>query len=510
MNAEAAAAPNPAAAAPPNLPPPAAPQQNGTNVRSPNTGPVARAGAAALSPSLGVPPSRAERLPRAASISPALQAGRHYGSNVNYNNNNNNHSCSSSSKSSSGAGAYAGACANLVSPSSSSAASSATAACARSPMRDSKVDSVPRTHASNKRLRKNASAAGASNRSSLSPEPPTKKAKMNGALFAGHHQQSQQPQQQHHYHAQDTERLLSPPSAFGSAAYAVAERLAEKAGASAADDDDESLGVAPLAHVDEVDSRYRESATIPEPEPDPPPAPASSKKRRSKKANKKKQSEEDVVREKLQALSKTGRVKTTEELVADLKSLNDDRLAAPAAETDNAVGSTAGTTLKPSLSNSSCYSNEGAAPARRHLRHAGDGDSAAGASCAADETTTTAASASGAKVPLERLDPEARVEREIADILARLPPLDPALIRWDDEEPQSPPASPRPPPTDEQVERYLRQRWDGVNGCVTHGARRPDAEAGVADDGFRKWHEMVARHTANDDLIHILPYSIVD
>lgn len=478
----------------PALSPVAPPHHNGTNVRSPN---VARLGAA-------------DRLPRAASVSPALTAtsSRHGGANVinnssSSNNSNNSYNSFSSSGKSSG---YIGA-ATLVSPSSM----------ARSPP---KVESVPKTHVANMRRRKNLSAA--------SPEPPTKAAKVNGAMFASHHSATLSPPApaQHYHniqllrHHQDTDRLLSPPSTFGSAAYnAIAERLAEDAFSATVTETappDESLER--LADCEQLAGRRAPAATtVPEPEPDPPPEPStsSSSKRGRKKAKKKNRGDGDVVREKLKALSKTGRVKTTEELVAELKSLNEDRLAgateAPDQLADNCA---AGPSKPPSLSNSYVVSDSGP-----HHRLEGAGDCAGAVS----------------RPPIEQLDAEARVEREIADILARLPPLDVAQIRWDETPPSSPPPSPQPP-TDEEVERYLHGRWDGLNGCVTHSIAQvahkspavaqtapsvaqtapsvaqtaPDDAQPAPADEFREWHEMVARRTTNDDLIHILPYSIVD
>lgn len=481
---------------------PAAPShhQNGTNVRSPN-----------LAPTTTARLSGADRPPRAASVSPALSAGssRHRSSNVN-NNNNSNSNYNSFSSGKSGGAAYIGAATTLVSPSSSTAA--------RSP---SKVESVPKTHVANMRRRKNAAAT--------SPEPPTKVAKVNGAMFASHQPRSgapvTSPAQQHyhnihlqHYHQPDAERLLSPPSTFGSAAYsAIAERLSDEAGSSSATTvtekaiDVDSSYKRLVNDEDDVASGHREpaAATIPEPEPDPPPGPSTSSlsRKRRKKTSKKNRGDGDVVREKLQALSKTGRVKTTEELVAELKSLNDDRHAAGGSASEAQPGDrvdscATGPSKPPSLSNSYVFSDSGSsAQQHRRVEEAPAGD------CAG-----AAAAGNLSRVPIEQLDAEARVEREIADILARLPPLDVAQIRWDETPVSSPPASPRPPPTDEQVECYLHGRWDGVNGCVTHSiapAAQDDAQASGRDE-FREWHEMVARRTLNDDLIHILPYSIAD
>jgi hypothetical protein len=208
------------------------------------------------------------------------------------------------------------------------------------------------------------------------------------------------------------------------------------------------------------------------------------KKRSRKKGSKKKSQADDIVKEKLVALSKTGRVKTTEELVADLKSrtVSGSAAAAAASASDDSVGRTI--SVKPSLSNS--------------------------VSAAATPDSGTTAK----QKKEEKLDPETRVEREIAEILSKLPPINVDEIVWDDSPDNSAPATPKPI-TEEDVDRYLQQEWDGVNGCVTHVAtpptRKNEDECGSTESSsFRGWHEMVARRTYNDDLIHILPYSIVD
>lgn len=292
-----------------------------------------------------------------------------------------------------------------------------------SPGRDPKVESVPKTHVANKRLRKTVVAP-------LSPpafgEPPAKASKVNGTMFVEKHD--------------------SPPSARDSEDYS---RVREQTPNVAVDEDSPSTSGLTTVVTESV------------PEPDP----ALPKKRSRKKANKKKLSEDDIVKEKLVAMSKTVRVKTTEELVADLKSRTEDRLMASTSTGMNSV--------KPSLSN--------------NVRP--------------DDATESKAESSKD----ERLDPEARVERDIAEIMSKLPPLNVDEINWESPEP-SPPSSPQPV-TEQDVDRYLDQHWDGVNGCATHSV--PVASTSE-QDSFREWHEVVSRRTINDDMIHILPYSIVD
>lgn len=308
--------------------------------------------------------------------------------------------------------------------------------------RDPKVESVPKTHVANKRLRKASPDIG---------EPPAKSSKANGAMFV------------------DKPRDVSlPPSPLPCAS----------ATATSTEDEYSRLRdqTSTAAMAEDETSTDCHSAVVTEsvPQADP----ALPKKRSRKKANKKRVSEEDLIKEKLVAMSKTARVKTTEELVAGLNSRTE-----------------ASTSIKPSLSNNI---------------HSTDDDGVQ-----ASLAQSKIAAAEAAKLEHLKLDPETRVEREIADIMAKLPPLNVDEICWSSPEP-SPASSPKPI-TEEDVDRYLQQKWDGVNGCMTHLPFKPEPEPSATDgigdnqnSEFKEWHEMVARRTMNDDLIHILPYSIVD
>lgn len=299
-----------------------------------------------------------------------------------------------------------------------------------SPGGDPKVESVPKTHVANKRLRKNASP--------VAGEPPVKASKMNGAMFAAAAAEMSEDSVDC-----DFSRLREP--------------------APVTEEDSSSSGVATAAIVG-VASIVTESV----PEQDPP-----LPKKRSRKKAKKKTEAEDIIKEKLVALSKTVRVKTTEELVAGLKSRTEDRLL-PSTSNAHEFNS-----VKPSLSNNV---------------HA--------AGYIANATKNGRCETHGTAID-KKLNPETRVEQEIAAILSKLPPVNPNEIIWDSSPESSVPPSPKPV-TEEDVDRYLHHQWDGVNGCVTHEVSKED------ENTFREWHEMVARRTTNDALIHILPYSIVD
>lgn len=80
------------------------------------------------------------------------------------------------------------------------------------------------------------------------------------------------------------------------------------------------------------------------------------------------------------------------------------------------------------------------------------------------------------------------------EILARLPPLDTSNIVWSD--PESP-ASPSPVCPDSLIE----ERIDGIN-CNFADPSDPSS--------FVEFHQVLTRTLSNGDLIHVLPYVIID
>jgi len=51
--------------------------------------------------------------------------------------------------------------------------------------------------------------------------------------------------------------------------------------------------------------------------------------------------------------------------------------------------------------------------------------------------------------------------------------------------------------TDEMVNKYNEQ-LENINGNYGH------------DGEFKEWHEVVSKPSAEGDLLHILPYSVID
>ena len=105
--------------------------------------------------------------------------------------------------------------------------------------------------------------------------------------------------------------------------------------------------------------------------------------------------------------------------------------------------------------------------------------------------------------------PEVGVDRTVEEILSRLPPVDVDAIRW--EESSSAPSSPvERLVSEEDVKRLHSGHIEGLNGNVNHGKCRVKEDGETEDDNFREWHETVSRTSYQGELLHILPYVVID
>ncbi|KAJ1523784.1 hypothetical protein ONE63_001616 [Megalurothrips usitatus] len=96
-------------------------------------------------------------------------------------------------------------------------------------------------------------------------------------------------------------------------------------------------------------------------------------------------------------------------------------------------------------------------------------------------------------------------DKTVEEILLRLPPIDAESIEWENSE--SPLDSPEPKTVSEDdVCRLHSEHIEGVNGVVNHGSQT------VKDEGndFREWHETVSRASYQGEMLHILPYVVID
>lgn len=128
------------------------------------------------------------------------------------------------------------------------------------------------------------------------------------------------------------------------------------------------------------------------------------------------------------------------------------------------------------------------------------------------------------------LPTEVKKPETVDEILERLPPVDFDAIRWSDEEIcDDDDEEPEPKPvTAVDVHKLLESHVEGLNGnrtdgvCphvgdaphglrvslpATYGATEPSCPE---DCLFREWHETLSRTSYQGELLHILPYVIID
>nr|CAD7423938.1 unnamed protein product [Timema monikensis] len=97
-------------------------------------------------------------------------------------------------------------------------------------------------------------------------------------------------------------------------------------------------------------------------------------------------------------------------------------------------------------------------------------------------------------------------EETVEEILARLPPLNIDEIDWEDPEPATKDDEVTETcVTEKDIERLHKEHVNSLNGNVHEGVTRDED-----DDRFREWHEMVSRRSYQGDLLHILPYVVID
>jgi mediator of RNA polymerase II transcription subunit 26 len=183
---------------------------------------------------------------------------------------------------------------------------------------------------------------------------------------------------------------------------------------------------------------------------------------------------EDIVKEKLASIARIPKVKTTQELLADLRSRSSEapsNCVLPVVDHDVARNKTE--------------------HIARFLRSQGDEE---------DEVIEVVHTEETSAAPSEVESKEEKPTLESPEeILARLPPLDLDSINWD----ESPLPSPTPHQvTEEDVDRVLNQHIEGINGNRD--------EKDKDSDVFCEWHQVVSRTSYQGDLLHILPYVVID
>lgn len=266
---------------------------------------------------------------------------------------------------------------------------------------------------------------------------------------------------------------------------------------------------------------------------------------------------EDHVKEKLASISRNPKLKTTQELLADLQArvansssaigtniLPSQSIAEPPTTEDVLRGSSneqaASNYPRCSQKNSSLHripeTSAGRAHSTRTFKSAENCREPSPESCQGRPDAATGSST--------RRSPSQR-ELTVEEILAQLPPLDPSAIDWSEgagstEEQNGVECSSRREVTAEDLERLHTQCVEGLNG--NYQPRLPSA--GTCSDGdgssarndgddrvsglsnaggvksvcdsqthgaeFREWHQILARPSYQGQTLHILPYVIID
>lgn len=321
----------------------------------------------------------------------------------------------------------------------------------------SRGDAVPKTHAANKRLRKD--------NVSPSDKPPAKKPRLNGSTF-------------------------KPDNIVGECSRDSSDRVSDGC---------EIVSVVMRADDKPLETRKK------------------GRKKGSKNRNalgkeiSQAKSSDDIVKEKIASIARTPRVKTTQELLADLKSKTDGTL--PTENQSSLVncvlpGSDELTRNKTEhiakfLRSQSELVNEDSVDI---MKTSQDQLRPCTESLPSHSTVGPAHSSRASSTVPPSPAPEESTERTVEEILSRLPPLNPEAIQW--EESISPPTSP-PPPTEIKEEDVLRlhnEHLECMNGCADHSGLKTSK----GEEGFSEWHEVVSRTSYNGELLHILPYVVID
>lgn len=286
----------------------------------------------------------------------------------------------------------------------------------------------------------------------------------------------------------------------------------------------------------------------------------SPKKRGRKKGSKSTKRQaflEDSVKEKLASISRNPKLKTTQELLADLQArgsncspvgtnaLPSQSVAEPPSMDDVLRGSSNEQTSKyarcsqknSNLHRSGLVSADGK-PQVVRSRSVDNCHEPSSPEMCRDRLHDQDSKAVGTAGPTCRSPSSQQRDLTVEEILAKLPPLDPSSIDWgeyDGEERNGAECSPPPPRevTAEDLERLHAQQVEGLNGnfqprlsssqsatCsdgdgVSSGLSNADSAKSVYSSqtdsaDFREWHQILARPSYQGETLHILPYVIID
>ena len=265
-------------------------------------------------------------------------------------------------------------------------------------------------------------------------------------------------------------------------------------------------------------------------------------RKKGSKSVKKQVSIEDSVKEKLASISRNPKLKTTQELLADLQARgsnsNANLLPSHSVKPPNiedVLRTKNDGEVKKYLSNQNNFSRKGTTDIKTQQKRIKKEENVRDSSKYI-ESDTHDEDTVDSEIPPEnnlRITQDLTVE----EILAKLPPLDPNAIDWNDDgysddyenkninEPKE--------VTEGDLERLHTECVEGLNGnfqpklfslsskseatktCEDEvkldsviGLHRPSDSH--KDEVFREWHEMLARPSCDGQILHILPYVIID
>ncbi|XP_047358263.1 mediator of RNA polymerase II transcription subunit 26 isoform X1 [Vespa velutina] len=247
---------------------------------------------------------------------------------------------------------------------------------------------------------------------------------------------------------------------------------------------------------------------------------------------------EDRVKEKLASISRNPKLKTTQELLADLQargsnsSINSNALPSQSVEPPSmedvlrSNNEQVSKFLRCTPNNTSHKSTVSETSLQNRLKSTEN--------CCEISSKCQETSAVYEESPSTQNQPQSHQDLSVEEILAKLPPLDPSSIDWSDcetepNEDQNGTVYPPQEVTTEDLERLHTQCIEGLNGnyqpkllSLTSNNETSEKEEGVSElnvmncehsqtgEEFREWHQMLARPSCDGQILHILPYVIID
>ncbi|XP_043513565.1 mediator of RNA polymerase II transcription subunit 26 isoform X1 [Frieseomelitta varia] len=285
-----------------------------------------------------------------------------------------------------------------------------------------------------------------------------------------------------------------------------------------------------------ISDQFMESSTDPDVS-----GPKKRGRKKGSKSMKKQPVLEDRVKEKLASISRNPKLKTTQELLADLRARGTNSSINSSAQPSQSVESSS---MEDILRNSNEQVSKFLRGPQNNLSHRNTVSKASPESrlkptenchdvpSKCEEAGVVYKEKSVTNV--QNKQPEQCRDLTVEEILAKLPPIDPSSIDWSEceTEPTEDQNTEYPPRqvTAEDIERLHVQCVEGLNGnfqpklssLTSTSNEKPEIREesseinGVnnvhnrPDEEFREWHQMLARPSCNGQILHILPYVIID